>query len=218
MNIGIAEQRPPYVVFETRSMEDRQASIDAGRIIYKDVDFAIITPQGSKDRIEQVALEWLAKIEKEAAHGRFHPDWPRQYRRAYQDFLEDKDPQVDGTPLKDWPILSPAQIRNFNAINLRSVEDIANANEETIMRMGMGARDLQNRARNYLKVSSGDSKVAENVSRLESENEGLKKRNEELSSQMAQLAQRLAFLEANGGGQIQSPMPREDENGDLNFN
>lgn len=217
MTIGIAEPRPPYVSFETRSVEDRQASIDAGRMIYKDVDFALITPQGSKDRFERIASEWLAHIEVESRQDRFDPRWVDLFKRNYQNFLDNKEPEVDGTSLKDWPSVTPAQIKNFHAINVRSVEDIANANEETIMRMGMGARELQNRARNWIKASEGPGKLAEQISSLQVENEGLKHRNSELTTQIAQLSQRLAFLEANGGSAIQAPPQKEDEHGDLTF-
>ena len=44
----IMQARPPYVQFEMRAVEDRQASIDAGHYVAKDVAYAIITPAGSR--------------------------------------------------------------------------------------------------------------------------------------------------------------------------
>jgi len=222
MNIGIEEARPPYVVFETRAEEDRQASIEAGQVVYKNVDYAIITPQGSRDRIERVAEEWLKKIQEDSQgyDPRFPPQWVRHYRDAYQAFKDEKEAPVLGTALRDWPAITPAQIKNLATLHVRSVEDIAGANEETLQRIGMGARDLQNRARNWLRAAEGPGKLAEEVSSLQSANAGLKARNEELSSQLSQLAQRLSFLEANGGTAIQQsqPLPKFDEDGDPTFN
>lgn len=197
--IGIQEERPPYVVFETRAQEDRQASIDAGHMVYKNVDYAIITPMGSKDRIERVVSEWLAHIAKESQQQRFDPRWLEGYKSNYKLWKDGQDIPVDGTPLKEWPGLSPAQLKNFNNINVRSVEDVASANEETLARMGHGARDLKKRAAAWLKSAESVGKVAEQFSQLKTENERLADRNTELERKLLEIGQRLAFLETGGG-------------------
>lgn len=216
-NVGIQEDRPPYVTFETRAEEDRQASIDAGKMVYRDVDYAIITPRGSKDRIERVATEWLAHIDREARQDRFDPKWVAGYKENYEFWKKGQDAPIVGTPLAQWPGLSPAQIRNFHGLNVRSVEDVATANEETLQRMGMGARDLKNRAINWLKSSTDVGKVAEQFSALQSENSRLAEMNELLLQKQAQLESRLAFLES--GGQIGTPQEHRasNETPDMDF-
>lgn len=210
-NIGIQQDLPPYVTFETRAEEDRQASIDAGHMVYRNVDYAIITPRGSKDRIERVAHEWLAHIDRESRQDRFDPAWVAGYRKNYQFWKDGQEAPVEGTALTQWPGLSPAQIKNFANINVRSVEDIASANEETISRMGQGARDLKNRAINWLQSSKEVGKVAEQFSALQAENTRLGEMNDLLVQKQAQLESRLAFLES--GGQVDSRIPdRSDSN------
>lgn len=202
MTIGIQEDRPPYVTFETRAEEDRQESINQGRMICKNVDYAIITPRGSKDRIERVASEWLAHIDRESRQDRFDPRWVQGYKQSFALWKEGQQAPVEGTPITEWPGLSPAQVRNYNAINIRSVEDIAEANEETLARMGFGARDLKNRAQNWLKAASTTGISAETLSALEAKNASLEATNKTLQDKLDSVLQRLSFLEANGGNQI----------------
>lgn len=198
MSIGIQEDLPPYVVFETRAEENRQASIEAGQMVYKNVDYAIITPRGSKDRIERVVSEWLAHIDRESRQDRFDPRWVAGYKANYKLWQDGQEAPPMGTALKEWPGMSPAQIKNFNNINVRSVEDVAAANEETLARMGQGARDLQKRARAWLESAASVGKVAEQFSSLKTENERLAERNADLESKLAELSRRMAFLETGG--------------------
>lgn len=68
---AVAEARPPYVMFETRAVEDRAASLEKGHYVTRDVDYAIITPMGSKDRTERVIKEWFDQLQQQVAEGRF---------------------------------------------------------------------------------------------------------------------------------------------------
>lgn len=218
-NVGIVEDLPPYVVFETRGEEDRQASIEAGHTVYKDVDYAIITPRGSKDRIERVVSEWLAHIERESRQDRFDPRWVAGYKANYQLWKDGQEVPPAGTPLKNWPGVSPAQIKNFNNIQVRSVEDVALANEETLARMGQGARDLQQRARAWLETAKSVGMVAEQFSALKTDNDRLAERNNQLEQTIADLNRRLAFLESGGGLGGQDTQSSSPNNGtpDVDF-
>lgn len=216
-NVGIQEDRPPYVTFETRAEEDRQASIDQGQMVYRNVDYAIITPRGSKDRIERVALEWLAHIDREARQDRFDPKWVAGYRENYKFWKDGQEAPVDGTPLTQWPGLSPAQVKNFHNINVKSVEDVAAANEETLSRMGMGARDLKNRAINWLQSAKEVGKVAEQFSALQAENTRLGELNDALIQKQADLERRLAFLETGGITSYDSGRHDDNATPDVDF-
>ena len=88
---AIAEARPPYVTFELRGEEDRDASITAGHYVAKDVAYALITPRGSKDRIERVADEWFAQLKRDVDEQRFPRDWLRHFEQAYTDWKAGKE-------------------------------------------------------------------------------------------------------------------------------
>ena len=156
MSVHIQQARPPHVIFERRAEEDRQASIEAGRYISRDVDYAIVTPSGSKDRVERVVSDWFSMLASEVRAERWPQAWLDQLKSGYEAWTRGQTPPEHGTPLSTWPALSPAQVKNWAQIGLRTIEELAEANEEALTAYGMGARDMKSRARLFLE-NAGDS-------------------------------------------------------------
>lgn len=163
----IIEARPPYVRFELRPEEDRDASIAAGSTRYRDVEFALITPAGSKDLIERRVKDWFDHLEHEVMGERFPVAWLNNYKEQFKAWKEGRELPVEGTDLRLWPAITPALLKELQGLRLRTVEDLAAANEETIRRMGMGARALKQQAVDWLKAANDIGKVAARVSSLE---------------------------------------------------
>jgi hypothetical protein len=181
--------KPPFVLFEVRALEDRQASIEAGQFRTRDVNFAIITPAGSRDRIEKVAEEWLKDLEEGVRQERFPAEWLDAYHRRYSAFKESREIPEDGTPVRDWPSLSPSQVKLLLDLNIRTIEQTAEANEETISRIGMGGRALKSQAQAWLDAAKGQGKLAGELNTL-------RKQVEELAGRNATLEERNTLLEA----------------------
>lgn len=192
------ENRPPYVVFEVRAEEDRDASIEAGHFVSRDVDYALITPSGSKDCIERVAVDWFAKLESDVLEGRFPREWLSAYKGVYKDWKEGRETPLTGTPLLTWPVASPAQIKNLIGLQIRTVEDLATANEEVLNRFGMGARGLKQKAVDWLASAGGAGKMTEELSALRVANTDLAARNEELAKQLSELSATVKALSSKG--------------------
>jgi hypothetical protein len=55
----LAADRPCFVQFETRAIEDRESSLREGYYVAREVIFAIVMPPGSQDTVEKVAEEWI---------------------------------------------------------------------------------------------------------------------------------------------------------------
>lgn len=155
------EPRPPFVRFEVRAIEDRAASIEQGCYVAKDIIFALITPAGSKDVIERVADEWIAANEELVKQDRMPSTWNAAFRRALEDFKEGRETPTEGSPITDWGALSPGQVNLLLNINVRTVEQLAEANEETVTRIGMGGRALKARAQAFLDSKDGGKVAAE---------------------------------------------------------
>lgn len=183
------EDRPPYVMFEKRAEEDREASIKAGHFVARDVDYVIITPAGSKDRIERVVKDWLAKLEQDVREERFPAEWHQAYLRGYAHWRETQEIPLDGTDIRNWPVLSPAQVKTLQAMNIRTVEALASCTEEAIMRLGMGGRALKQQAMDYLQNAQGPGKITMELANLRAELENSKVR-------MQALEERNRLLEA----------------------
>lgn len=196
------EARPPYLTFETRSVEDREATIKEGHYVGMDVDFVLITPAGSKDRVERLVAEWLPQTRIEVEAERLPRAWAEHYAASYRAFKEGQELAVVGTPIQNWPGLSPTQFKTLQSLHIRAVEDLAQANAETIGRLGMGGHQLKQRAIDFLSASKDVGKVAEEASELRLQLEASQKREKELSELVHTMGARLDSLEKtspNGG-------------------
>lgn len=192
--IKIAEARPPYVTFEFRAEEDRAASIEAGHYVSKDVPFVLVTPMGSKDRHESPADEWFARREQDAAEGRFTREWLSAFKGAFAEWKAGREIPLNGTSVANWPVASPSQVKMLLDLKVRTVEDLAEANEETLNRLGMGGRTLKQKAQDWLASANDMGKVSEQLSGLRADNEALKQRNEQLEKQLREVIPQLEAL------------------------
>jgi hypothetical protein len=162
----LQKERPPYVTFEQRPIQNVDKSAEEGIPVYEDVDYVIITPIGGKDTVEMRVNRWLEQSEKQVADQRMPAEWLPHYKAMYAAWKEGQEMPVTGLSVKMWPIATPADVKNLISANILTVEDLAQANEASLMRLGMGARALKQKAEAYLK-SAEPSKLAEAFSKLE---------------------------------------------------
>jgi hypothetical protein len=184
--LAVMEQRPPYVKFEERPVEDRNASIAAGRAIMKSEIWAIIHPLGSRDCIERNAEEWLADLDGKASRSQYNRDWVRAFHQMYEQFKSGQELTPNGTHVREWAVLSRAQAENLVSAGVLTVEDCAAMNEEAMRRVGMGARELKGRAKDWLTMAD-KRKGAEELNAVRTENGDLKTRIASLESKLEQL-------------------------------
>lgn len=205
--IEIQEARPPYVQFEMRAVEDRAASQEQGHYVAKDVVFAIITPAGSRDRYERIADEWLRNMADQVRQERLPAEWLSHYKKLLAAWREGREAPESGTPVRNWPVVSPAQVEMLINLRIRTVEDLAVCNEEAITRMGMGGRSLKQKAVDWLASAANTGKEVEAIASLRVELEALKLSHERLMEQNAHLQARVVEL-ASG------PAAASDDEGD----
>jgi len=165
------DNSPVLVEFSIRSEEDRAASIKAGHHVGRDVEFITITPPGGNLIVETPVTDQHRE----------------RYARQYDAWKAGQEPPEDGTPLRDWPPISPGQLSTMTAIHIRSVEALAAATDGVLQRAGMGAMALRDKARAYLQAAADHGQVAEEVTALRIENEALKSRLEDLETALAEL-------------------------------
>jgi hypothetical protein len=191
MSISQQTARPAYVVFEIRSEEDRTATFETGKYCAKDVNYAIITPQGSKDRIEREVTSWFENLDAEVQSGRMPGEWVQAYRTKYAAWVEGREIPEFGTSVANWPSISPAQVRMLQEARLRTIEDLAAANESSIASLGMGGRALKQRAVEWLASAKDVGKVAEEMAAMRVKNETLEAQNKSMQAQIDELIARL---------------------------
>lgn len=197
-----AEARPPYVTFEVRAEEDRTASIEVGHYVAKDVTYAMITPQGSKDLIERQVDDWFANLKQQVIEGRFPQEWLTHFQSSYKAWQEGREIPLTGHAIVNWPAVSPAQVKQLQQAHILTVEDLASANEETVGRLGMGARALKQRAVEWLAAAKDTGKIAEEVAALKAANADLAKRNDDLQAKLETMAKQIEALGQGGSKKL----------------
>ena len=187
-----AQQPRPVVTFELRPIEDRSIPSTDGVSQMKDVAYAIVRAPGSKDALEKLAVDWLNQLKIYAKDGRVPPQWPSEYAEAFRLWSAGEEIPLNGTGIKSWPPLTPAQRKNILAAGILTVEDLANANDEIRTRIGMGAHGLQQLAQKWLAESKDTGVLARGLEAARVELEAAK---ELIKAQAAALAELRALVE-----------------------
>lgn len=182
----IFDKRPPYVEFKQVAVEDRDASIKAGRRVTKNVNMAFIMQIGSKDQVEKDADEWIAQITRMAIEGQYPQEWADGFAKKLENWKQGLETPLNGLPVKEWSAISPAEAENLIAAKVFTVEDVAELNEQAIASIGLGTRALRDKARAWLNSGNKTAEellsVKEDLRREIEKNEALQRRIEALES------------------------------------
>jgi len=111
--------------------------------------------------------------------------YPVQWARFQNEKRElGENDEISGTLLRDWPILTAAQVRELKHYHFYTVEQVAAASDDQInkvtMVVGMGGYAFREKAQNYLKRAK-DSSI------LDSQAEELRKRDAEIETLKQQM-------------------------------
>lgn len=125
-----------------------------GHAVYDDVEMVeIIIPGDNKTQVTSMVRQE-------------HKDrWPRQYE-AFKKGLE---PAVDGYPIEHWAPVTAAQAANFKAVNVPTVEALAAVSDANLHALGIGARQLRDRAKAWLEQARDGEPLAKALAELENE-------------------------------------------------
>lgn len=198
------KDRPPYVSFHKVPVEDKAASREQGHYVAKDVDYVHVTPPYSKDLNKFKVTDWLVQLERDARNNRIPPEWVENYKKQYRAWCEGQELPPNGSPIKGWGVISPAQQETLIRLNILTVEDLAAINDEGIRRIGMGAVDLKNKAKAWLAQLN-------DVGPLTQEFAAVKARNRELEASVETLARQVKALMAQQEGPGKPPAEASEE-------
>ncbi len=186
-DVSERKDRPAYVRFVKKAVEDKAESLRQGRYVAKDVDYALISPPYSRDIIEQKATQWLENLDRDVSMGRLPAEWRDAYKEGYRKWQNGQEMPLNGTPIRGWPVVSPAQQENLIRLNILTVEDLACVNDEGAARLGLGWLELRNKAVAWLRAANDRGGLTQ-------ENAELKLQNANLTAQVENLVARLEKL------------------------
>jgi hypothetical protein len=161
----------PLVRFYIEAIEHPGKSAEAGRPIHVDKEFVSIINPGSRD-------EHVAKVDQSVI-----ARYPEQYKR----WKEQNRNVVEGTPLEQWPAMTPSQVRDLKSQNVFTVEHLVEMPDSTLQKLGHGMMDLRKKAKAYLEFAK-DSAIAQKYA---VENENLKSQIELLKAEIAKIGEKV---------------------------
>lgn len=172
-----------HAIFHMEAVENKFETQKQGRPIFNDVPFVKVLIPGDKTSVVDRKVKDEDKVR-----------WSAQWER----FQAGQAEAVSGTPIETWPLLNKSQVATMKALNILTIEALAELSDTGLGKIGMGARDLQKRARQHL------SPQAEVVTDLRSELAEVKADKNALAAQLQEAVRRIAALE---GGT--APIPAE---------
>lgn len=180
MPISLMEDNPPLIRFKTDVKEDRSETLNTGKIGYRNVNIVTLIPHGdNKTSVEHEVSDWLKNLRERLHNKQISKNYYDFCVRSYEAWEKKEEMVLDGTPIKGWQLATPAQQKLMIDCNIMTVEALANATEDAIQAIGMGARALKDRATNWLADAASHGKTAMQIESLTTELESARKREEE---------------------------------------
>ena len=158
-------------------------SAEAGREIYDEIPSISIQWPGGDETVR--AIEERDKVE--------HP-------QAYAAFMAGTGPVQSGMPLQEWPRVTASAIKELAYLGFRTVEQLAEANDEVKRRMGPLSKFVKEAQEWMAAATSGQSQVVALKEALDRE----RTRAERMEQQIELLMQR---IEGNEGTRFTRPAP-----------
>lgn len=193
MPISLMEDSPPLLDFSEGTKRNGPESEKAGHPVFDDIHIVTITPMGdNKTKVVKYAPEWLNHL-KERLHNKQISD---QYYKfcvdSYEAWKDKREAPTTGTPIREWPQITKAQAEMVLNANIRSIEDLANAPEEALQTIGMGARALKQKAQAYLEAAKDAGKLSERMNKLQTDLETAEEQRKADQDKIAELEAKLA--------------------------
>ncbi len=150
---------------------------DNGVQKFRDVEWCEIEPQG--DPFNKPIKEVDDVIRK-------------RFATQYRAFVENREAEVEGTDVRNWRMITPAQADMCRSVKAFSVEQLAAINANVITNLGPDGHALKRMATEWVNGANDDSaKLISENERLSSEVEALTAELEELKAENKVLASKL---------------------------
>ena len=175
------------VRFYKRPVQQEQESLEAGRPIYKEFDFVHICVAG--DTLTEIDTYVLSSHKT-----RFPIQWANYMNRQGAN-----EPEVVGTPVAEWPLVSKSQAEELRAMKFHTVESIAGASDQQLQRMGMAAGmspyAFRDKAKSFLNLATSSAETDKREQEINSLKEELAKKDLETAKMKAETDAKLAQMQ-----------------------
>ena len=175
------------VRFYKRPVQQEQESLEAGRPIFKEFDFVHICVAG--DTLTEIDTYALPSHKT-----RFPIQWAN-----YMNRVGANEPDIVGTPVSEWPIVSKSQAEELRALKFHTVEAIANASDLQLQRLGMAAGmspyAFRDKAKAFLNLATNAAETDKREQEINALKEELAKKDAETAKMKAETDAKLAQMQ-----------------------
>jgi hypothetical protein len=175
------------VRFYKRPVQQEQESLEAGRPIFKEFDFVHICVAG--DTLTEIDTYALPSHKT-----RFPIQWAN-----YMNRVGANEPDIVGTPVSEWPIVSKSQAEELRALKFHTVEAIANASDLQLQRLGMAAGmspyAFRDKAKAFLNLAINAAETDKREQEINALKEELAKKDAETAKMKAETDAKLAQMQ-----------------------
>jgi hypothetical protein len=169
------------VKFFQHPMLHGKQSLEAGRQVFVDVPHVEIVVAGQ---------------DKQKFVGPVNEQIEARFPEEYALFLKGEQMVRTGTPIEQWPQLTPSQVMMLKQLNAYSVEDVASLSDENVRNLGPGGYKMRDDAAKFLKLALAASDAG---------------KMEEIQKQMVAMAEANAALLARVAELEAKPEPKKKQ-------
>ncbi len=171
-----------FADFYNGTVKNETKSLEMGRPIFDDVEMIRIRWAGNtKNEFHAPANDRSDRpVTDPGTTDKYWPKWKDHpdFRAAYEAFKQGQAIASSGTPLEEWSFLTAARRAELKAINIMTVDQIANLGPDGMKRLGMEGPKLQEQAKLYLERAAGSAVDA----RYAAEREAMQRQIDELKA------------------------------------
>jgi hypothetical protein len=154
-----------FATFYMKPVQDKKASLEAGRPIFVDKPYVRVMVPGDKDNIVDRPIRDGDKQR-----------WPRQWAA----FQAQAEQPTEGTPLSEWAGIARSQVEELAHFGIKTVEALAEVPDSQAQKF-MGINKLKARAKDYVAEAAKQAPFEQ----LREENDLLKNRIAALEAQLS---------------------------------
>lgn len=140
-----------HVEFTLEAVLDQFKMDETGVPVYHDVEMITIWTPGKRDTHKDKVNEFYKK----------------RFKEQYEAFKAGREPSHDGLPLTEWPVITKSQALNLRNSKIFTVEQLADIIDPNLDSIGLGGRELRDKAKAYLDRAVGAKEITKVFAELE---------------------------------------------------
>jgi len=167
------------VKFFIKQRQDKAATKEKGRPIFKDVEYIDIKVPGQRGGGATRPAQYVDK---------------QRFPKHYAAFLQRKEMPIEGTPLAEWPLMTRTQVDELSFHHVKTVEQLVEMSDGLASQF-MGLNSLRQKAKMWLEKTDETARINE-IESLKAATLEKDKKIENLESQMLNLMERFDNMDS----------------------